>query len=151
MDSLASEIFVRSASEFQKACVQTSRSRDTFRMICELYKSILDGNAARKFCIDGHCTTIFMVEILFGDFEWGATPKTFYIKEEAEEEAEALKVRYPFLSGCRVITRNIEDEEKEINTISTSSKVNRWRKSRLQKRPRDLFTKWKPSLKQDRR
>jgi len=71
-----------------------------------------DGNLAGRFCIDGHRTTIFMVEVSFGDFQWGATPKTFYSKEEAEKEAEALKRKYRFVSECRVITRKVEEEKK---------------------------------------
>ena len=53
-----------------------------------------------------------MVEVSFGDFQWGATPKTFYSKEEAEKEAEALKRKYRFVSECRVITRKVEEEKK---------------------------------------
>ena len=87
----ATEIFSNNMSEFQKACV--------------LYKSMLDNNYGKKFCIDTHCTTIFMVEINYDGSKWGATSKIFYSKEEAQKEAEVLKVKYPFISECRVITR----------------------------------------------
>ena len=99
-----------SRSEFQKACVQANRSRDNFKIICEVYKSILDGNFAGKFCIDGHCSAIFMVEIKFDGNNWGATPKIFYSEAEANVEAELLKVKYPFISECRVITRQIQEK-----------------------------------------
>ncbi len=112
MDSLASDIFLSGASEFQKACVQAKRSRDNFKIICELYKSVLDGNVAKRFCIDGHCIPIFMVEISFDEFKWGATPRIFYTKEEADKEAETLKHKYSFISRCRVITRNMEEETR---------------------------------------
>jgi len=102
-----------SRSEFQKACVQANRSRENFKIICEVYKSFLDGNFAGKFCVDGHCRAIFMVEISFGDLQWGATPKKFYSKTDAEKEAEVLKLKYPFISEFRVVTRNIEDEIKK--------------------------------------
>jgi hypothetical protein len=56
-----------------------------------------------------------MVEIRFDGCNWGATPKIFYVKEEAEKEAEVLKLKYPFLSECRVITRKMEEKEKNVN------------------------------------
>ena len=98
MDSLAkaSEIFSNNVSEFQK--------------ISALYKSMLDKNYGERFCIGSHCITIFMIEIrLEGDGSWGATPKVFYNREEAEKEAEALKLKYPFVSECRVLLRKEKD------------------------------------------
>jgi len=99
MDSLekASEIF----------------SNTVFQKTCELYKSMLDKNFGQRFCINGHCKTIFMVEIKFYRFNWGATPKIFYSEGEAEKEAEALKLKYPFISKCRIITRRMEEEKKK--------------------------------------
>ena len=101
MDSFdkASKIFSNNVSEFQKAC--------------ELYKSMLDKNFGERFCIDGDCTTIFMVEIKLDGCKWGTTPKIFHSKEEADKEAEILKLKYPFVSKCRVITRRIEEERKK--------------------------------------
>ncbi len=110
MNSLGSEMFVNSRLEFHKACVQANRSRDNFKTICELFKSLLDRNFAGRFCVDGHCTKIFMVEIKFDGNNWGATPKTFYSEAEAKVEAELLKVKYPFLSECRVVTRKEKEE-----------------------------------------
>ncbi len=102
MDSSMSafEIFHRNVVAFQK--------------ICELYKSILDKNYGGRFCIGGHCRTIFMVEMrLEGEDKWGASPKMFYSKEAAEKEVEYLKRRYfYFISECRIVTRRIEERKE---------------------------------------
>ncbi len=91
----ASKLFSSNVSEFQKACA--------------LYKSVLDRNFGERFCIDEHCKTVFMVEIKYDGAEWGATPKIFYNKEEAEKETELLKAKYPFVSECRIVTRKEKD------------------------------------------
>jgi hypothetical protein len=62
---------------------------------------------------EGHCRTIFKVEIKYDGSNWGATPKIFYGKEEAEKEAEFLKTKYPFISQCRVVAHKIEEKEKK--------------------------------------
>ena len=105
----ASEFFSNSLLEFQKACVWSNKSRNNFKSICELYKSILDGNFTGRFCIGEHCKIVFMVEIKYDGSKWGATPKRFYSEEEAEKEAELLKVKYPFISECRIVTRKEKD------------------------------------------
>ncbi len=111
MDLLAkaSEIFSDNILIFRSVRVEGYRSREIFRSICEQYKSFLDGNYAGRFCIDGHCKTIFMVEIRYDGSKWGATPKTFYSQEEAEKEVEALKIKYPFIREYRIVTRRIEE------------------------------------------
>ena len=70
-------------------------------------------NFGEKFRIDGNCRTIFMVEIKLDGCKWGATPKIFHSSEEAEKEAQILKLKYPFVSQCRVIARRIEEQEKK--------------------------------------
>ena len=90
-----SEIFARSVLEFERAC--------------RVYKSILDKNYGRRFCINSHCKTIFMVEIMMTNGQWGTTPKVFQSEEEAQGEIAALKQKYAFLTECRVITRKIEE------------------------------------------
>ncbi len=82
-----------------------------FKKICELYKSILDKNYGGRFCIGGHCKTIFMIEVKVGkgNNSWGGGPQIFYSREEAERQAEALKLKYPFVSEFRIVTRKIED------------------------------------------
>ncbi len=100
----ASAIYSDNVSQFQK--------------ICALYKSMLDRNLGRRFCIEGNCGTIFMVEIDLGDGKWGATPKTFYSEEEANRESEVLKSKYPFISECRVIKRNIAEKNEKSNQLS---------------------------------
>jgi len=87
----------------------SSNSVWVFQKVCELFKSMLDKNFGERFCIDGNCRTIFMVEIKLDGCKWGATPKIFHSEEEADKEAITLKLRYPFISECRVITR----KEKE--------------------------------------
>jgi hypothetical protein len=99
MDSLlmkARQIYFDNVSEFQKACV--------------LYKSMLDRNVGGRFCIGEHCRTVFVVEILMDNSKWGATPKIFYSREEAEREIEALKVKYSFVSECRILTRKEKED-----------------------------------------
>ncbi len=104
--------FLSSSLEFQKACVWINKSRNNFKSICELYKSMLDSNFSGRFCVGERCKTIFMVEIKYDGSKWGATPKKFYSEEEAKGEAEALKVRYPWISECRVISR--KEKEKDL-------------------------------------
>ncbi len=87
----ALEIFADSIRQFEKAC--------------GLYKFILDKNYGERFCINGHCKTIYMVEINFDGYNWGATPKIFSSEEEAQQEIEFLKQTYPFISKFRVISR----------------------------------------------
>ena len=84
-----------------------------FQHACKLYKSMLDKNFGKRFCLNGHCRTIFMVEIRFDGYNWGATPKTFYSEGEAKLEAEMLRMKYPFVAECRVVTRKIEEKEKQ--------------------------------------
>ena len=104
MDSLPRRsIVLKNVWEFNKAC-------GLYRSITELYKSMLDKNFGNRFCTDGHCKRIFMVEIRLDDSKWGATPKMFYNKEKAEAEAEALRLKYPFILEYRVITRQIEEK-----------------------------------------
>ncbi len=67
----------------------------------------------RKKCADGDCKTIFVVEIRQAGSKWGTTPKVFDSKEEAEKEAERLKKKYPFLDGCRVLSRKIEEKSNK--------------------------------------
>jgi len=97
MNSLvkASEIFSDNIKEFRKAS--------------ELYKSMLDKNFGRRFCIDGHCKTIFMVEIKFDGNNWGTTPEIFYSEAEAKLEADMLRMKYPFISEFRVVARKEMD------------------------------------------
>ncbi len=92
----ASEIFSNNVSEFQKAS--------------ELYKSMLDKNFGGRFCIDGHCKTIFMVEIKFDGNNWGTTPKIFDSEDEAKWEADILRMKYPFISEFRVVARKEKEE-----------------------------------------
>lgn len=70
-------------------------------------------NSQKKKRTDGDCETIFVLEIRQPGSEWGTTPKVFDSKEEAEKEAERLKKKYPFLDGCRVVSRKIEEKSDE--------------------------------------
>ncbi len=93
IDPRASEIFSENVQFFQNAC--------------ETYKQVLDRNVVNTFCSDEHCETVYMVEMKYNGSGWGTTAKMFYSKEEADKEAEALKVKYPFVSECRVIARRM--------------------------------------------
>jgi len=116
MNSLveASGIFCERVREFHNA--SGGRQSDCFNAICQTYKAILDSNFLTKFCIDGHCKTVFMVEVKCDGCKWGATPKIFYSKEEAEKEAELLKIKYPFISQCRVVTRKEREGKERLKT-----------------------------------
>jgi hypothetical protein len=109
----ASEIFSKNLSEYLNACRQGSKSRYNFRILCETYKAILDSNFSGTFCIGEHCKTVYMVEIKFDGSNWGATPKIFYSEAEAKAEAEQLRLKYPFLTECRIVTRKIEEKENK--------------------------------------
>ncbi len=84
-----------------------------FKNICELYKSMLDKNYGGRFCIGSHCKTIFMIEVKVGNSNnsWGGGPKIFYSREEAEKQIEALKLKYPFVSEFRIVSRKIAEEK----------------------------------------
>ena len=58
----------------------------------------------KKAKVNEDCDTIFVVEIKI-DSEWQTTPKIHHTKEDAEKEAQALKVKYPFLRECRITSR----------------------------------------------
>jgi hypothetical protein len=96
-----------SVAEFHKSFTEGNKARENFRTICEVYKEILDANVSGKFCIDGHCKTIFMVEIRFSDSDWGACPREFESEEEAVMEASLLERKYPFIFQIRVIKRKL--------------------------------------------
>ncbi len=89
----ASEIFSENVQFFQNAC--------------EIYKQVLDRILLYTFCRYGHCEMVYMIEMKFNGSRWGATPKILYSEEEARKEAEALKVKYPFISEFKIITREI--------------------------------------------
>ncbi len=78
---------------------------------------MLDRNIGRRFCIGEHCRAIFMVEIKFGD-EWGATPKQFYSKEEAETEAIPISTRVSFCLGMSGYRKKNRREFFELATSS---------------------------------
>jgi hypothetical protein len=54
----------------------------------------------------------FVVEIKIED-TWGMSPKIFDDKEKAEDFVRALKQKYPMISECRVVTRQIEEPGKK--------------------------------------
>ncbi len=93
----ATEIFSSNIFEFGKAC--------------QLYKSMLDKNFGERFCLGGHCITVYMVEIELADGTWGAGPKIFYSEKEAQQEIERLKSIYPFIPNFRVIERKENKSE----------------------------------------
>ena len=76
-------------------------------MACEIYEQILKRNLLGTFDINEYCEMVYMIEIKHDGSRWGATPRFFYDKEEAKEEAETLRTRYPFIYDCRVVTRRM--------------------------------------------
>jgi len=83
---------------------------ECFQSACEIYKQVLDRNLLDTFCGNEHCEMVYMVEVKYGGSRWGATPKIFYDKEEAKKEAEAFKVKYPFVSEWRIVTRRMAEK-----------------------------------------
>jgi len=59
-----------------------------------------------------NCKTVFVVEIKSEDNTWGATPRVFSTEEEAKAEAVRLRLKYPFISECRIILRRTDEERK---------------------------------------
>ncbi len=97
MDYLAkaSEIYSNNILEFQKTC--------------GLYKWFLEKNFRKRFCTDGDCRKIFMVEICISNFKWGAFPRMFNSEKEANQEIESLKHKYPFISNFRIVEKKERD------------------------------------------
>ncbi len=94
---------------FTRASEIFSESVQLFQNACESYKQLLDRNLLNPFCRYGHCEMVYMIEMKFNGSGWGATPKILYSEEEAKKEAEALKVKYPFISEFKIITREIDE------------------------------------------
>ncbi len=79
-----------------------------FQKSSQTYKSHLDEDLRKRFCIGEHCKTIFMIEVMtFG--EWGATAKTFHTEEEAQKEIGRLENEYPGIFKFRIISRKEKD------------------------------------------
>ncbi len=102
---------LKEASEIYSGCVSL------FQSACEGYKLALDRNLGGRFCTDEDCKTVYMVEIRHDGSTWGATPKIFSGKDQAEKEAQRLNEKYHFVSECRVVTRKIHEEKNKIKYL----------------------------------
>ncbi len=51
---------------------------------------------------NGDYEATFVVEIKINSSEWQTTPKIHHSQEDAEKEAEAIKLKYPFIRECRI-------------------------------------------------
>ncbi len=111
MNSLreASEIFSKCVLDYQKFSNSPNERRRHFRRGQIVYKTILDRNLLGKFCMGGHCKTVYIVEIRYNGSVWAATPKMFYSREEAETEIEIFRKKYSFIDKFRIVER----KEKE--------------------------------------
>ncbi len=79
-----------------------------FQKASQTYKSFLDEDLRKRFCIGEHCKEVFMIEVkIFGD--WGATAKTFNTEEEAHKELARLENEYPDLFELRIVSRKKKD------------------------------------------
>ncbi len=79
-----------------------------FQEASQTYKSFLDKDLRKKFCVGEHCKEIFMIEVMiFGD--WGATAKTFHTEEEAQKELARLENEYPEMFQLRIVSRKKRD------------------------------------------
>ena len=56
----------------------------------------------KKLEANGDYESTFVVEIKINSSEWQTTPKIHQTKEDAEKEAKALKLKYPFVRECRI-------------------------------------------------
>ncbi len=80
-----------------------------FQKSSQLYKSHLDKDLRKRFCVGEHCKTVFMIEVLI-DNKWeGSTAKTFYVEEEAQKELARLEDEYAGIFKLRIVSR----KEKE--------------------------------------
>ncbi len=113
MNSLreASEIFSKCVLDYRKCFTLPNERRKHFRRAQIVYKSILDRNLLGKFCIGGHCKTVYIIEIRYNGSVWAATPKTFYSREEAETEIEMFRKKYSFIDKFRVVERKEREED----------------------------------------
>ncbi len=55
-----------------------------------------------KLGANGDCEATFVVEIKINSSEWRATPKIHHTIEDAKKEANALKLKYPYVRECRI-------------------------------------------------
>ncbi len=79
-----------------------------FQEASQTYKSFLDKDLRKRFCVGEHCKEIFMIEVMiFGD--WGATAKTFHTEEEARKELARLENEYPEMFQLRIVSRKKRD------------------------------------------
>jgi len=79
-----------------------------FQTASQTYKSILDKDLRKRFCVGDHCRTIFMIEVMISD-KWGATAKSFYTEEEAQKELARLEYEYPDMFKFRIVSRKEKD------------------------------------------
>ena len=79
-----------------------------FQTASQTYKSILDKDLRKRFCVGDHCRTIFMIEVMISD-EWGATAKSFHTEEEAQKELARLEYEYPDMFKFRIVSRKEKD------------------------------------------
>ncbi len=80
-----------------------------FQRSSQIYKSILDKDFRKRFCVGEHCKTVFMIEVMI-DNKWaGSTAKTFYVEEEAQKELARLQDEYAGIFKLRIVSR----KEKE--------------------------------------
>ncbi len=79
-----------------------------FQKSSQLYKSHLDKDLRKRFCVGEHCKTIFMIEVMIFN-DWGSTAKTFHTEEEAQEELARLEYEYPDFFKFRIVTRKEKD------------------------------------------
>ncbi len=97
-------------NEFAQASKLFNENILFFQSSSQIYKSFLDKNLRKRFCVGEHCKTVFMIEVKIRD-KWGSTPKIFYTKAEAEKELARLEDEYLFLPifEFRIVTRKEKD------------------------------------------
>ena len=79
-----------------------------FQAASQTYKSFLDKDLRKRFCVGEHCREIFMIEVMING-EWGSTAKTFHTEEEARKELARLEYEYPDIFEFRIVSRKKRD------------------------------------------
>ncbi len=97
-------------NEFAQASKLFHENISFFQRSSQIYKSILDKDLRKRFCVGEHCKAVFMIEVMIGN-KWGATAKTFYAEEEAQKELARLEDEYPGIFKLRIVSRKEKERD----------------------------------------
>ena len=95
-------------NEFAQASKLFNENILFFQSLSQMYKSFLDKNYRKRFCVGEHCKTVFMIEVEIQG-KWGSTAKTFYTEAEAQKEIARLEQEYTDNFRFRIVMRKEKD------------------------------------------